>query len=555
MTSLRKQLQDKQLKNTIALAMVISILASALSVVFSGRKYSKANAVVKVNNKIITAKEFQRNYVQNYQLKEQVKQQYGDFADFILRYYGLTGNLEQVTIDNLVKEKLFLILADDLGIEVSSRYLENKLSDLAFLIKSNNPNLIPNEAITASNSINAAFLNEHLKRIGMTAEEFDEQVKDILKKDLVLKLINQSVAVPKLAIKQLYIQKDIPRTYSVVKLSLDNYIEKAKNETVFEKDIVDYYKEHLGKYKTQEKRNAAIWEFNPEDFNIKLNPKEIEKYYEANKEDFAKESKSKEAKKEYKSLTEVKTEIEKILKLKKFIKQFALQASRAISSSGKNNAVIKSFINNKKGKEQQVQSLVHDGSIKSNKIFGIKRIDGYAYWTDQDKGYIAKLENIEESKVKDLDQVKDEIKEALYNKKAKEMMSLDLKNAYQELNSKELNNKDIKKIAEKLKVQVDTYKLNPKEQKEITKLKEKNLPIDTMLQMTVKNSSYYVVDKDGYLILLTQVDNINDKEFKEKEKELYNQLKNKFENVISSAYLAYLQKNAKIESIGLAKKK
>lgn len=540
--SIRSHLKDQSAKFYLAIAVIVAFMAPVLVQVFSKTGASGQLPVATINGYDISASEFNREYIQNHQLKEQIVQQFGPYAEMLLQHYGLSGDIKNSTLNRLVQDKLFKSLVDKIGLVVGNDYLEAKLVDPLF-IKSHLGHIIPQAALTSEGTINLDILSRFLKERDISPDQFDNIIKNSLEKELILDFINQSAYIPQEVLNELYIKQEVPRTYNIINFKLADYENKLKKGQISPEVLTGYYEQAGNKYDVPEKRSAFLWEFSPENFDIAVSDTDIEGYYNKNKDNF------KDAQQQQKPLENVKQEIKNILLQERFLKRFNMQAGRAITQAKENSHMLKSFISEKKALKKDINDIAKDGSLLSQKLFNIKSLGSKIFYTQDNKGYILELVNIVPAYKPSFKDVESKVKEDYIHFQAQEALENDLKTSYQYI----LDNKDrsaaFAKIAQDFNTSVETVALDPKNSDQIEDFTKKSIPVHPMLNMAyVDMVSYAGGDNSGSLIMLKKLDtNVDQESINSKKAELVGSAKSFIDNVIYQLFVDNLRKNATIK--------
>lgn len=274
---------------------------------------------------------------------------------------------------------------------------------------------MPDNIITRQGRINIEVFNQFIATHDLLPLE--EGFKKELKQELALKMVGSSFWTPQFAIKEMLENQSAQKKFTIVTLSFDEMLKKAKETPLTEAEIRAFYDEQNRKTKRYHiplKRSGDRWVFEQSDFDIPIKEKEIETYYNKIKRtkyiDQPTQIKIRQIifdKVKEKGLNELKKEAEEVHKqLLEEPKQFAKIADKYSSAATKNGGLVDFFKRGDKDKalEREAFRLKADGDISP--VTAIK--DGFV---------IVQRVARKEATFKPLAKVKGEVTKALKTKK------------------------------------------------------------------------------------------------------------------------------------------
>jgi peptidyl-prolyl cis-trans isomerase D len=538
--SLREQLQDRNTKIILAVGVVVALLAPTLGI-FLGRGSGKP-VIAFVNDQEVTVQEFRSRFYENEQIKRQTEQQFGQYAQMVLQYYGLSGDIQQATLDQLIKDKLIKDAIEKLGFAISDEYIAEKLKDPLF-IKQSLGQLIPDAVLTKDGHIDTHLLKRYLNERGITLDSFDDLVRETVERSILSELIVSTVYVPERVLKDEYIKEYVPRSYTYVSLDVDQFEKDLKKQNISQETLTEYFNNHIESYRIPEKRSANMWEFSANDFDISIADKDIKAYYNEHKDSYRKDTQDKNGSVSYKPLKDVEGDIKAILTNQAFIKMFNRKAPSIINQARKNADAMKAFIDKHKGSEKTEKNIEHDGSKKTQKLFKLKNTQSYSFYTQGDKGYIMQLTDITPSTLPSFEDVKENVKQDYMSYESQQMLEKEVKDIYKRAKQKQ----SLDDIASTNGMKLKKVTLDPTDQEKIDKLSSDNVPTDVLKNATVKNMPYMSIETGkGFVVFVTDVSSMDEGDFKDKKEVLLSRLKRAQENMNNQAFVANLRKNATI---------
>jgi len=523
----------------IAWLTVLSLFAGygifSIKELFSG----DTNAgIATVNGLSIPTEEFKRNYLALNGFITMAKSEYGPNADMILQMWGIDANkkAEDVVLEKLVQEKVLQSLADSFEMKVSKGFLDTKIQDVSFM-----KNFVPADAFQGGR-LNSKLLLEYLNKQGLTLDDFENQISESIKKKVLLDTVESISYIPEAALKNEFIKKYSKRKYAIITASLEEYFNQAKEKNVTDSELEHYFRTHQENYRVQEKRHARFWIFEPKEYGIVVEDKEIGDFFEKNKKSYVKEGSSKDEPL-YKNLSEVRDEINDKVALNKFTKQFGVDVNRILIESKQLPTAFNSYLTNKKATALPEILLKSDTTKQSEKIFGLNRLKDKAFFVENRKGYIGELVKIDKSYIPALKEIHEKVKQDLFKKKAQERAEVVLT---QLAENKQKNLEEINaEVKGKL---IKTNLLDPQNQETFKGLKDIGVRSDMLFGLeSVGQRAASITDSSGLIIQLLGIDKLDEDEFDKKKNDLKIQMKRSQTQNVLSDLLKHLEEKATIK--------
>lgn len=274
-----------QFQKSGKIVLWLIILSMAGGMILSMRSPKKsADALGTVNGYEISRSDFQNKVRQENEYLAMLRKQFGNDLESLIGNYGKP---EERILNQLVTEKLLQSTADKLGMEVSSKYIMNKLGDQQFVMQALS-GIVPQEAFYGKNGINMEAVMHYIKRKGISDEEFEEIVSRTVKNTVLSELIASTSYVSDAQLREAYIKQNISKKYGIATVTLETYINAAKKEkpSIATDELEVFYAKHSADYIVPETRNAKVWSFTTVDYNLPASEKEISEYYVKHKKDY-----------------------------------------------------------------------------------------------------------------------------------------------------------------------------------------------------------------------------------------------------------------------------
>ncbi|HNI91102.1 MAG TPA: hypothetical protein PKX55_23315, partial [Leptospiraceae bacterium] len=87
----------------------------------------------------------------------------------------------------------------------------------------------------------------------------------------------------------------------------------------------------------------------------------------------------------------------------------------------------------KKAQRKELKDVTRDGSNKAEKLFALDKPQEKAFYQESNNGFIVELSDVAQSKLPELSNVKDKVKNDIYQEKAVKSLNADLEKAQEDV--------------------------------------------------------------------------------------------------------------------------
>lgn len=247
----------------------------------------------------------------------------------------------------------------------------------------------------------------------------------------------------------------------------------------------------------------------------------------------------------YKSLEKMRDTLLETLKAEKFASDFATNAQRIISQASDMPELFAKFIAAKKGQVSRIEHATPTETIKSEKLFGLRKVGDRTFFQDGKNGYIIELSVLTPSTLPALNKLKEKVLNDMYNDRARLALKTDLASARSKIKD---GKETLGQVAKKLKGLVETSDwMDPQDKETLKKLQEKGIRLGALLQLTKPHTAVIeVTPKSGYLIELSEIKPFDEKAFNAHKAKLEAQLRKQELQAIVPAFGQALRSRAKV---------
>lgn len=262
--------------HTVLWFVVASMALSYVSVVLFRQKSASEVRLAKVNGSPIYFDAFRRSLIDvqaRINSLRPLAQAYGMSEEMFLSTFLGATKPEELALDNCVKEKLIDQAKKNFHIVLDSTWFKNEL------IKS-----LP-QMTGEDGKLNMDMYQRYLERISTTPAEYEHQRNQDFKRDIVQRFIHGTVYIPSFIAKDIFNADHTERSFSILRLPLESFIEMAKKESVDEKTLEQFYQDNKNLYRVGEKRKAKYWELSPAQYTkaVDIEPASVRAFYERHK--------------------------------------------------------------------------------------------------------------------------------------------------------------------------------------------------------------------------------------------------------------------------------
>lgn len=248
----------------------------------------------------------------------------------------------------------------------------------------------------------------------------------------------------------------------------------------------------------------------------------------------------------YKPFASVESEIVTELKRQKFKNLFNEDMSRFMHRSSADELIGK-FALDKKANARTLTLQEHDNSVISEKLFKIKRVGDWVFFTHAHKGYALNLREVEKTHRPALQQVATIVMDDMVMQRAREAQQKTLEQAKKAAQATSFGS-----LKQDFGAVITKYGPLKKSDKEaVSELQQKGIPVQEMLTLE-KPGSLTVAFNDnttGYLIQLDTLEPFDPEDFKAKKDTIFRELAGEQQSFIERGFVASLYRNATIHFI------
>jgi len=243
-----------------------------------------------------------------------------------------------------------------------------------------------------------------------------------------------------------------------------------------------------------------------------------------------------------KPFSSVKAEIKKHLVERKFKDQFYKDMKQSIGGYAIGEQAVQNILARAKTTRQAEPQEKTDAKL-SKALFRTKEGE-FAFYTDEDKGFIVQTTEIKKRYLPVLETIQDTVKGDLYEERADKMLSRELKKAREK--AKKTTFADLQS---EFQAKTSTIGLiKPSDTEKVKSLSQKGIPISSMFRLEKEGGiGDFRADVNGYLFKLDKIGPIDEADLAEKKDGIRRALENESSQQIVEALVAFLQQTATIK--------
>lgn len=261
-SSMRKALKRPLFRDIVVWSAVLS-LSLFYTVPELIRRLSTPEGIMNVDNVAVAPEQFQAEVNIQQRKISNIYSQYGESANFILKYSGLSSDPTEMAYKVLVRQALIDSVARKYNLKIDEELLNEQLF-----------NMLPPGAVSEDGRLNFPL-------------EFVEELRRNLRNEIIGKMVldfaRASAYVPEFLVKSGFKDKYSKRNYSILTFSYEDYLKAAKGKKATDKELLAYYSKNKANYFVEEKRDGKVWNFSAADYGIQIKDEDVKKHYERNK--------------------------------------------------------------------------------------------------------------------------------------------------------------------------------------------------------------------------------------------------------------------------------
>lgn len=290
MSTVRQYLKNNGKNNVLLWILLFSltgVLGTVISIVNTLISGKNKAAIAYVDDTPILASEFTNVYIPMKNQINNIKKHFGEEADLLLRQLNINdANLEHEIIDRIATQKVISNVMSELGVQISSSYLESKLRDTKF-VKEALSDIIPQE-LFVNDQLDPAIVEKFLTMQGLSEDDLEDLIKQRLSSILFIDMIKDGVYVTDKQLKSEYLKKISKKKFNVIELNFDKYISQEGKKNISDADLEKFYQDNKNVYAVPEVRTANEYVFDAKSYGITVTDADVEKYYNTNKDSYIK---------------------------------------------------------------------------------------------------------------------------------------------------------------------------------------------------------------------------------------------------------------------------
>ena len=512
---------------------------------FFGKAYQE-DIVAQVNGYAIGLGEYRQKIAEEERRISYLRKQFGSQASLFFEAMGIKSRPEEQALQDLIREKLLLSCADELGIQVSAEELSRSVQDPMFLVQALGDIVVP-YLVSEQGSIDYDRLLDFLRRQGMPIDKFRQVIENHIKQKMVLFIAENGFYIPKQMIVDRFKKDFLKKKFMILSLPLSSFEKQAHEKAVDNKELKRYFDEHAGSYQIQEKRTGSAWIIPLQTYDITVTDKDIQDYYMRNKKNFIAQEEKKDSSGKivqplvYKDLTDVKDDIKNKVKLEKSQRIFNLESQAILTQEKNNPGALATFLEKKHARTIDLHEVSADSSSLRTRLFKLLAGEKISF-VDSKDGVILMLDSITMKSPRSFEDAKPDVLKDWYHDEARRTMVEELHTL---LHKQSLWKEKAKVFGGKV---TTTSWIDPAQEESWQPFHEQKIPLEKVTGLANEGDSIYEVGSHhGYLISLTAMDPLNASEFDTHALELRNRIAKEEQGFFDKAFIDSLTKNAKID--------
>jgi peptidyl-prolyl cis-trans isomerase D len=254
--------------------LVIAALAmGSVSFFFMKDKSKRDIKVATVNGAGISLQQFQQTFAEIKMSLDNLSSYWGVPVEQLARAMGIQ-NIAKSALEKCIQNTLLDSIADEYNMEMSDNLFQKTLG-LS----------ISKAFVDPEGNVNIDAYQNYLSRLHMTISDYEASQEKEFKRNLLTRCIGESAYAPKYFASKALENKRSKKSFSIITLPREKFVELAKKEPVTDKKLKSFFNEKKELFRIPEKRKARYWVVSPEEYKekVQVDDELIEKFYEKNK--------------------------------------------------------------------------------------------------------------------------------------------------------------------------------------------------------------------------------------------------------------------------------
>lgn len=278
--TIRKQFKTKILQSILIFFMGIFFIFFILPDL-SQRLLMPSAWLIKVNNREIEQQDFARVFTKHKENIQFIREQYGPYATMFLNMLGLSGDLNKVVLDELIRTELLNIVAKDIPLYVQEQYLEQCLNNVQLAQRSGITNTVP-LGCWGQYGLDQKCLHAYLTHNHIHMKQFESLAQQAIMHQIVSQLAEIGAYQPKFMVNQ-EVERDLSlRRYAILTLSLEKIKQEEHAKAINQDALASFFaaeNKASKRYWIPEQRSGRVWTFDPAEYGISIAESDLEAYY------------------------------------------------------------------------------------------------------------------------------------------------------------------------------------------------------------------------------------------------------------------------------------
>lgn len=278
--TIRKQLKTKLIQSILLFFMALFCILFMLPDL-SYRMFVPSPWLIKINNKEIEQYDFARVLSKHEANVHFIREQYGQYAPMFLNMLGLSGDLKQVALDELIRKELLNNVVRSIPLYIKDEYLGQRLNNVQLAQSSGITQVVP-LGCWGQYGLDQKCLNNYLTRNHMHIKQFELLAQQALTHHIAAQLAEIGAYQPKFMVNDKIRHDLLLRKYAILTISLDKIKQEEHIKNSNHDALLSFFNAEnkaSKRYWVPEQRSGRVWIFDPSMYGITIADADLEAYY------------------------------------------------------------------------------------------------------------------------------------------------------------------------------------------------------------------------------------------------------------------------------------
>ena len=205
--------------------------------------------------------------------------QFGAYTPLLLEQQGINPDPEKAALNSLIQEKLVDQATAQFPIHIDRTFVQNKIHDPIFMY-THFSSLLPRQFVTKEGKIDMEGYQSFVQSLQKGL--FVQEISHLLENQMMMEFVGKSIYLPRFFVDSLLDLQTNEKQYDIYSVALEDVKKEISKKEIESSALQRFYEQENkknGRYSVAPKRSGTVWSFDPKNFTVVINDKELEDHY------------------------------------------------------------------------------------------------------------------------------------------------------------------------------------------------------------------------------------------------------------------------------------